>query len=69
MKRGATTDAAGILIHPFSNKKVAQTSLGINLKTWKISKPKYTRGWYRAMSTLPNSQRFSQRLVGECRHS
>jgi len=51
MKRGATTDVAGILIHPFSNKKVAQTSLGINLKSWGISKPKYVRGWYRELST------------------
>jgi hypothetical protein len=49
-KRGATTDVAGILIHPFSNKKVAQTSLGINLKAWKITKPKYVRGWYRELS-------------------
>ncbi len=50
MKRGVSTQVAGILIHPFSNKKVAQTSLGINLKSWKISKPKYIRGWYRELS-------------------
>jgi hypothetical protein len=29
---------------------VAQTSLGINLKSWKITMPKYVRGWYRELS-------------------
>jgi hypothetical protein len=48
--QGANTQVSGLLIHPFSNKKVAQTSLGINLKSWKIKMPKYVRGWYRELS-------------------
>ncbi len=47
---GSTTQVAGILTRPFSNKKVAQTSLGINLKSWKITLPKYVLGWYRELS-------------------
>jgi hypothetical protein len=47
---GSTTQVAGILRRPFKNKKVAQTALGINLKAWKITMPKYVRGWYRELS-------------------
>ena len=42
---------AGILITPFKTKKVAQTAFGsINLKSWGVARPKYSRDWYRELS-------------------
>ncbi len=42
---------AGILITPFKTKKVAQTAFGsINLKSWGVTRPKYSRDWYRELS-------------------
>ena len=42
---------AGILITPFKSKKVAQTAFGsINFKSWGITRPKYSRDWYRELS-------------------
>ena len=50
VKGGDATVFAGILTTAFSNKKTAQTAFGINLKAWKITRPKYTRDWYRELS-------------------
>jgi hypothetical protein len=50
VKGGDATVFAGILTTAFSNKKVAQNAFGINLKAWKITRPKYTRDWYRELS-------------------
>ncbi len=42
---------AGILITPFKTKKVAQTAFGsVNLKSWGVTRPKYSRDWYRELS-------------------
>ena len=51
VERGGGAVVAGVLIQPFKTKKVAQTSFGINLKSWKITPPKYVRGWYRELSS------------------
>ena len=51
VKRDDGVDAvAGILIHPFKSKKVAQTSFGQNVKAWKVTRPKYSQEWYRELS-------------------
>ena len=51
VERGGGAVVAGVLRQPFKTKKVAQTSFGINLKSWKITPPKYVRGWYRELSS------------------
>ena len=50
VKRDGGVVVAGVLITPFKNKKVAQTAFGINLKAWEITRPAYTRAWYRELS-------------------
>ena len=50
VQRDGADVVAGILIHPLKNKKVAQTAFGINFKSWKINRTKYTRDWYRELS-------------------
>ncbi len=51
VKRDDGVDAvAGILIHPFKSKKVAQTSFGQNVKAWKVIRTKYSQDWYRELS-------------------
>jgi hypothetical protein len=50
VKGECSTVFAGILTTAFSNKKVAQNAFGVNLKAWKITKPKYIRDWYRELS-------------------
>ena len=41
---------AGILTSPFKTKKVAQSASATNFRAWKITRPKYTRDWYRELS-------------------
>ena len=50
VERDGGVVVAGVLIRPFKNKKVAQTAFGINLKAWEITRPTYTRAWYRELS-------------------
>ncbi len=41
---------AGVLRRPFATKKAAQNSFNLNLKSWKIDKTVYSRGWFRELS-------------------
>ena len=41
---------AGIPNHRFASKKTAQSSFGLNLKSWNIEIPKYKRNWYREIT-------------------
>mgnify|MGYP002809611534 CR=1 FL=1 len=50
LERGSGTVVAGVLIQAFKTKRVAQSAFHQNLKSWKITPPRYLRGWYRELS-------------------
>ena len=62
---------AGVLRRPFATKKAAQNSFNLNLKSWKIDKNVYSRGWFRELSVDDYMKEFRDvnGIVGKHMHS
>ena len=66
LERGSCAVVAGVLIQPFKTRRVAQSAFNQNLKAWKITPPRYLRGWYRELSFEEYNAEFDgvPRVVG-----